>query len=803
MPNNVDFTSQITAFRSAVYGREVRQALIDIAEALETACNNQLISVDSTLSTSGAGADAATVGSRLSTLDTLAASVNNRSYIPYNLAVMARGDLPDTKDGVSYTPDIDTWAEPGIWSVSASLAASLNSTYSFPVTTQCTFGVFSATAYRNNQDESLSYAYNTGGLQLVWTPSNVYWRAHDYVSGSSGTWSAWRKLYLEVDTTLTQSGQAADAAVVGNEITDLKSALSNKYGDYQVLMNYGSANSSTGVITLNPNTKKRLVSNIEKKGLYKYIVCTNAEIRFMALYYASDLSFVKATDWISNSYELEDYPFVAILAKNGSAGTATFASTEIPVYLSQISSVPSVETLSGSVETLSGSVETLSGSVETDEELANNLLYDDVNYINRGATVASSSYTSTRRWFLNLEIPAGSYIKSFNYYLDLKRIATTLTVEVWTLAGGTLTKVKSVTVSDFTDDSENVVPIDYYCASPVMISFLSNSSVKYIANGGVHILNSSDTSTSTTTLSFSSLSDFGDYAPSVTVETVKAKASGADAFSENVITVGPGMDYEEIQSALNAITDDSASKPYTILLMPRGTPYERFSTLRQFSQSYPWNSISPRYISIIGVDKNHCIIKSDSGNYKLPCGEPMLNGAIKNITFVMTNSDQDPNATQGGYCLHIDCRTLDDVGYNMLIEDCDFEDASGPCLGIGMHKNCTLTIRRCNFKTTLSANYNPHEGYTNLVNYGVIFCHSSTRADATDQNIIIEDCVGLCEEGNKGLWLEVAGDYDPSTASFYYRLIRNVFWNATENAPSYSISSTLTADPMNYGNNIP
>ena len=619
----------------------------------------------------------------------------------------------------------------------------------------------------------------------VWNNGECYYLENGHTAGV-----AW------ADTTKTAAVIGTDIAGLRGEVADLKSALSNKYGDYQVLMNYGSANSSTGVITLNPNTKNRLVSNIEKKGLYKYIVCTNAEIRFMALYYASDLSFVKATDWISNTYELEDYPFVAILAKNGSAGTATFASTEIPVYLSQISSVPSIETLSDSVETLSD-------SVETDEALANNLLYDDVNYINRGATVASSSYATTKRWFLNLEIPSGSYIKSFNYYLPQKKIATALTVEVWTLINGTLTKVKSVTVSDFTDASENVVPIDYYCASPVMISFLSNTSVTYIANGGVHILSSSDTSTSTTTLAYSSLSDFGDFAPSVTVKTTKAKVNGTAVFPGNVVTVGPGMDFEEIQSALNAISDDSASNPYTILLMPRGTPYERFSTLRQFSETYPWSNISPRYISIIGVDKKHCVIKSNSGNYKLPCGEPMLNGMIKNITFIMTNSDQDPNATQGGYCLHIDCRTLDDVGYNMLIEDCDFEDASGPCLGIGMHKNCTLTIRRCNFHTTLAANYNPHEGYTNLVNYGVIFCHSSTRADATDQNIIIEDCVGLCEEGNKGLWLAVAGDYDPSTASFYYRLIRNVFWNTTQNAPSYSISSTLTADPMNYGNNIP
>ena len=203
------------------------------------------------------------------------------------------------------------------------------------------------------------------------------------------------------------------------------------------------------------------------------------------------------------------------------------------------------------------------------------------------------------------------------------------------------------------------------------------------------------------------------------------------------------------------------------------------------------------------MDKAHCVIQSDSGDYRYPCAELMTNGIIKNLTFVMTNDQQNATATKGGYCLHVDCRTKNDVGYDMRIEDCDMVDASGPCLGIGIHKNCTLTIRRCNLHTTLAANYAPHQGYTNLKDYGVIFCHTSTRSDATNQKINIEDCVGLCDNGNKGLQIAAAGDYDPSTASFYYRLIRNVFWNATQAAPSYSISGSLTADPMNYGNNIP
>lgn len=65
---NVDFTEQIANFRSAQRGEEVRESLIDVAEAVETACNNQLITIDSTLTESGQGADAKAVGDKVATL---------------------------------------------------------------------------------------------------------------------------------------------------------------------------------------------------------------------------------------------------------------------------------------------------------------------------------------------------------------------------------------------------------------------------------------------------------------------------------------------------------------------------------------------------------------------------------------------------------------------------------------------------------------------------------------------------------------------------------------------------------------
>lgn len=430
----------------------------------------------------------------------------------------------------------------------------------------------------------------------------------------------------------------------------------------------------------------------------------------------------------------------------------------------------------------------------------------NVTYFNMedDAQWGDAGLSNTRRWFFNKIFSAGFYLDKIAFSVNRSTQERIIYIEIWEKVGDTLTKVKTVQIDTAAPTvqqiaEKHIVDLNYETTKDCMVSVISaNNNIIYerLNNTTNTILSSSDITLSTETINYSTLGTWYMDVAATIYCTINSKI--------NIVTIGPGMDYEEIQDALIDISDDSATNPYTLLLMPKGKAYKPFSMLRNaWSDVYPWSGVNPRYISIIGVDKERCIVRSDSGNYKMPCGELLVNGIIKNIKFIMTNDNQDPAATQGGYCLHIDCRTNNDVGYNMVIEDCEFEDSSGPCLGIGMHKNCTLTIRRCNFHTTLSNNYSPHQGYTNLVNYGVVFCHTSTLADSTNQKINIEDCTGLCDEGTKGLWISTAGDYNPSTSSFYYKLIRNVFWNTTQNAPAYSISSTLTEDPMTFGNNIP
>lgn len=424
-------------------------------------------------------------------------------------------------------------------------------------------------------------------------------------------------------------------------------------------------------------------------------------------------------------------------------------------------------------------------------------LYSEKKYIDYSSDAISGGYSTTKRWFCGTPIPAGLKVTDILYQTNGN--SGNGYIELWAKNGNTLTKYKSI---PFSSSSASVKTANVGVTTPgeTYISFLTTfiQLVGYKTGGSVDSLYSSDVTEGTTTLSFSDLVTMSGYTPLITVKYQSPNIM----INNNVVYIGDGGQFDEVQDALTAITDDSITNPYTFMLLPRGTAYNPFTMIRDsFSDTYPWTNSEPRYISIIGMDKAHCVIQSDSGDYNYPCAEILTNGIIKNLTFVMTNEEQTATAVRGGYCIHIDSQTKNNVGYDLTIEDCDFYNASNACLGLGIHENCDLKIRRCHMNTTLQANYSPHEGYENKVNNGCVFAHTSTLANSQNQRLTLEDCIGSCAEGNKSIQISSAGAYDPSTADFMYTLIRNVFWNKALARSGYSISSNLPANPMNFGNN--
>lgn len=474
--------------------------------------------------------------------------------------------------------------------------------------------------------------------------------------------------------------------------------------------------------------------------------------------------------------------------------------TEISEYISNIKSAIYGEEVRGSiVSALTEMNDDFGGKVtQLQTETVKNVLKETVSAIDESTTQGENAFANTRRWFIDILIPAGASVSELKYHSGTYGTET-VTFEFWEKDGNTLTKVHNV-VSNATVSSLINVEVEYVAEKDTLVSFvLTHQGVTYTTDGGYIKLSSDMTSD---TLDYSTLSKWNNFKPNVTLKYTKSTPVSYVEKSKNIVTVGnSNCDYTSIQDALEGITDDTENNPYTILVYPSGTPYSRFSMLRKLTDSYPWSDVAPRYISIIGLDKAHCIIQSDNGEYSTPPAELMTNGIIKNLTFKMTNDSPEETPAKGGYACHIDCRTLNDTGYKMIFEDCEFESATGPAVGIGLHPNTDLVFRRCHFTSTAQESYAPNDSYKNLCSYGCVFAHTSQLADAQAQRITFEDCVGVCAEGSKSLWITSAGEYSQDTSDFVYTLVRNVFWNTKTASSAYILATSLKANPMNYGNN--
>ena len=333
---------------------------------------------------------------------------------------------------------------------------------------------------------------------------------------------------------------------------------------------------------------------------------------------------------------------------------------------------------------------------------------------------------------------------------------------------------------------------DYLVQNEAFVSFYQGRTMVTYTNGGDAIKYIHDIASES--ISESDLITFnGKLNVTITIESsVKYQIGDPSA---QIIHIGNGFQYEEIQPALDSITDDSELKPYTLIIHPKETAYSRFSMIRELSDPYPWTDAPIRYISLIGIDKYNCVIKDDKGDYTTPPAEILTNGIIKNLSFVASKSNQSATATKGAYAVHIDAEPVGNVGYNMRFEDCIFESDQTSGVGIGLHNACHLTFKNCEFISTAAESYSPHAGYTNLTYLGSFGCHSSTDSTDTDQELVLIDCVGISKE---------TSPYNMSTNVDCYMTVKafgNTFWcEGTNQANGYK-GSYAQIYGANHGNN--
>ena len=107
-------------------------------------------------------------------------------------------------------------------------------------------------------------------------------------------------------------------------------------------------------------------------------------------------------------------------------------------------------------------------------------------------------------------------------------------------------------------------------------------------------------------------------------------------------------------------------------------------------------------VSIVGTDRNQCIIIDNSGEYNKAPLRVSGNAYISNLTLIATHKNAANYVTNGNlninpsYALHIDDRHADDNNtYRCTIENCILISEQNPAVGIGLDKNQVIELINC------------------------------------------------------------------------------------------------------------
>lgn len=254
-------------------------------------------------------------------------------------------------------------------------------------------------------------------------------------------------------------------------------------------------------------------------------------------------------------------------------------------------------------------------------------------------------------------------------------------------------------------------------------------------------------------------------------------------------------DFTDIQHCLDFIP-----KYEKMTVIVKSGVYDKICTLTQkkyvditsSNANYKWYN---RKLNIIGVSQKDCIIQSKTGEYYTPAAEICITGEVRNITFISDHTEPPENRSEDtGYLNHKAYAVHSDAGTeDVLYVNCRMVSYQAPAIGIGGAQDKKVRIRNCHLES-----YAPKEGeYAPLVNYGGLFYHLFAGDGKTGQLLELEDNYIYSENGSVAAWIT------PSTATNYEQethLRRNCFYGATCGKNVDINASMLHADC--FGNNV-
>jgi hypothetical protein len=271
--------------------------------------------------------------------------------------------------------------------------------------------------------------------------------------------------------------------------------------------------------------------------------------------------------------------------------------------------------------------------------------------------------------------------------------------------------------------------------------------------------------------------------------------------NKNVVTVshdGSKMFKSITEAVTYAKTIASKTNPITIIVYP-GIYNEKII-------------IHNSYISIIGTNKQYCIIMNDKGDYDNAPIFASGNFYISNLTIKATHdgtSNFVENRTDdykiGAYGIHIDdsnyANTDEKIG---TVENCIIYSAQNQAIGIGMSKNCKYIIRNCTLINDTPDRM--YELYTRPLKTGAFGCHRGYfDGNSFYQFLEMSNCILRV---NKGVSIQL-GPFATSETGMEEHFYNNMLWSGTlgknDNAiGTYSESPYTTYELSNdcYGNNV-
>lgn len=597
-------------------------------------------------------------------------------------------------------------------------------------------------------------AEQIGAVVAAQLPAQVAEQIPGAVAGEAANWLSEHvdpSTGYVVDDTLTIQGAAADAKAAGDGITEVKSAISKNFNDAIAYM-FPSLNGVTsaryGVLNkkveyrFNSGDKFKIAvnsvsgSNLVSCKIYGYIDQDTYSTDSLVI---TDIGALHDFQLNDNDYD-GFYIFVTFADKGVQANIdiTIFSDSETNSIIGNIINV------SESVNAISGNISSIESDIDDiKKETVQFITLNDAVYYSNTKAQSVNGTGDTYEWLSThnkaivideaIENAKGIYSLTINatanseYYLGLvTKENDHATIEFIEKAKAITTGDNEIIVNWRADSQKIYYPFvqmirgaSYY--GTYDSSIRPNHYSTFTKDNGIEVGNVYElTQEGTNGIKF--------ILTKILVEKKKTKG---------IITVAKeGGDYNTISEAVTyAKTISSVDNPITIIICPG--IYDEVVNIG-----------ANKYISLIGVNRDTCIIRDKSGRYR---NSPLLASGTflcKNLSFIVNHDEAGEwyptwvigdNTTYASYCVHVDGYGGSEgaEGYAHF-ENCYFYSECLNCAGLGLISYQTICFENCEF-----VRYVTDDNYLNDNYKGAVACHSSTGplADEVNEKLVMRNCV--------------------------------------------------------------